>query len=590
MSTIHESAPNPQFARKNWIDLTGTWQFRYDDDDIGLSSAWWQADFGEDSLEITVPYPPESTMSGIGDPAFHPVVWYQRHLPELPVETAERTLLRFGAVDYQATVWINDIPVGCHSGGSSPFSIELSTSWLRSLGTPRLTLRVFDDPLDLEQPRGKQAWTEEPAGIWYKRTTGIWQPVWLEFVPAVHIHQFRWVFDAEGSSLQFDVELSQTPEAPVSISFSVSSPDGTEVSTTVEAEQRKVAGRVDLSDLQRDGDLKHLLWSPDSPTLLPAQVNTATGDVVESYVGLRTVSLDKTGFAINGQPHWLRMVLSQGYYPQSHYAAPSEEAIRSEVELTLALGFNGARTHQKAEDPRYLYWADKLGLLIWGEVGAAYTFSDQAIGALAQEWRELIRRDINHPSIVAWVPFNESWGIAEISASEHQQHAVRSIYALTNAIDGTRPVIGNDGWEHVSTDVFSLHDYNWEGSELRTRYSSGRSNEEIAETYAVAEKNAIAAVERPVNELPTMITEYGGVSFAPSADESWYGYGKVTSQQEFTEKYRELTSALHDSAELVGICYTQLTDTEQETNGLLTEDRVPKIDIETLSAITRGDK
>lgn len=590
MTSIHESAPNPQFMRQPWIDLTGTWRFRYDDGNTGLESGWWKAEFGTDSLEITVPYPPESSLSGIGDSSFHPVVWYQRSLPVIPADAPERTLLRFGAVDYQATVWIDDVCVGSHTGGSSPFCIELSTAWLRSLGNPRLTLRVFDDPLDLEQTRGKQAWTEEPAGIWYKRTTGIWQPVWMEFVPDVHVDHVRWVFDANASSLAFDLELNRTPADALDITLTVSSSDGGEVSTSVTIENRLASGVLDLDGLTQDGSLEYLLWSPNSPTLLPTRVRTSTGDAVDGYVGLRSVSLGKAGFRINEQPHWLRMVLSQGYFPESHYAAPSPDAIRREVEMTLALGFSGARTHQKAEDPRYLYWADKLGLLIWGEIGAAYTWSDQAIGNLSNEWRELVRRDVNHPSIIAWVPFNESWGISDVTASARQQDAVRALYALTNSLDGTRPVIGNDGWEHVSTDIFSLHDYNWEGDDLHARYSSGKSNEAVAEAYTVAGKNAVAAEERPLNDLPIMITEYGGVSFAPADDELWYGYGKVTNSQEFEEKYRELTTALQESSELVGICYTQLTDTEQETNGLLTENREPKIDLESLRTITHGNK
>ena len=587
MIRIDESAPNPQFVRQGWVDLNGTWRFRYDDEDLGLHSRWWDDNFSQESREIVVPFPPESQLSGIGDCSFHPVVWYQRYLSEIPESADERTLLRFGAVDYQALVWINDVPVGSHTGGSSPFSIDLSTAWLRSLENPRLTVRVFDDPIDQEQPRGKQAWTEKHADIWYKRTTGIWQPVWLEFTSEIHIEYARWFFDPETERLRAAIELNRTPSHEVNIVFEVQTADERSVSATITAKSRQASVDIDLSPL---GDTGSLSWSPDSPTLLPTLITTSTGDSIQGYVGLRSVSLSKSGFAINGQSHWLRMVLSQGYFPDSHYAAPSAEAIRREVEMTLALGFNGARTHQKAEDPRYLYWADKLGLLIWGEIGAAYTFSDRAIRALALEWTELVRRDINHPSIIAWVPFNESWGVGSVATSSVQQNAVRALFSLTNALDGTRPVIGNDGWEHVSTDVFSLHDYSWDGPELRARYSSGKSNEDVANVYSVADKVAVAAIEHPLNDLPLMITEYGGVSYAPSGSESWYGYGKVTNDEEFVEKYRELTRALHASAEIVGICYTQLTDTEQETNGLLSENREPKIDVTVIRAITLGEE
>ncbi len=590
MSRILETAPNPQFAREGWIDLTGTWKFRYDDDDSGVQSGWWAEEFGDESLDILVPYPPESELSGIGDTSFHAWVWYQRPMP-LPAPNArDRTLIHFGAVDHDATVWISGVFVGRHVGGSSPFSVEVSTEWLRSLGVPLLTLRVFDDPMDLEQPRGKQGWKAEPESIWYKRTTGIWQPVWLETVPSIYVSHLRWVSDTDNAVLHLDVELNRTPISPVEITAVVYLPNGMELRLGVNCDERQASGSISLANLGASGTLESLLWSPHSPTLLPTRIQTGTGDDVRGYIGLRSVELDTAGFRINGKPTWLAMVLSQGYFPQSHYAAPSEEAIRQEVELTLALGFNGARTHQKAEDPRYLYHADRLGLLLWGEIGAAQAWSDRAVELLSNEWRELVRRDINHPSIIAWVPFNESWGINQVSTSEHQQHGVRALYSLTNALDGTRPVIGNDGWEHVSTDIFSLHDYDWAGDELERRYGSGRSNAEIASDYAVAGKQAVAAADLALADLPLMITEYGGVSFTPAHDESWYGYGKVSTESEFVDKYRELTSALQGSNELIGFCYTQLTDTEQETNGLLNADRTPKIDMQMLRAITRGNR
>lgn len=590
MIAFHESAPNPQFVRQPWIDLCGTWKFRYDDDNTGLQDGWQNLVFGAEIQDILVPFPPESKLSGIDDPSFHPIVWYQRNMPQPSEEMAERTLIRFGAVDYQATVWINGVLVGQHTGGSSPFTIDVSTAWLRSLSEPTMTLRVFDDPQDKEQPRGKQAWTEQHADIWYKRTTGIWQPVWIEYAPSVYIEYSRWLYDAQSSTLKIDLELNHSPSVTETVTCSIVSPDGSELSTEISLETRLGSGEIDLTSWQQDSSMDHLHWSSASPVLLATRIATSGGDVVDGYVGLRSIELDRCGFRINGEPEYLRLVLSQGYFPESCYAAPSAEAVRREVELTLALGFNGARTHQKAEDPRYLYWADKLGLLIWGEIGAAYTWSDRSYGWLENEWRELVRRDINHPSIIAWVPFNESWGIDGILGSEHQRDGVRSVYALTNSLDGSRPVIGNDGWEHTVTDIFSLHDYHWDEAELRTRYGSGKSNEQIAETYFVANKTATAGEVAGLNDLPLMITEYGGVSFAPSENTDWYGYGRVSNDEQFVEKYRGLTSALHDSNEVVGVCYTQLTDTEQETNGLLTENREPKIDLEILSAITRGDR
>lgn len=589
MALIIENAPNPQFARNNWIDLCGRWRFRYDDENVGLEQRWHDEIFGPES-EILVPFPPESELSGIGDPGIHPVVWYQRELPRIGSDAGETTLIRFGAVDYQATVWVNGVFVQSHTGGSSPFTVEIPTSWLNGDGTAVITVRAFDDPVSLEQPRGKQSWSLNPEGIFYKRTTGIWQPVWLETVPSVYTEFARWQYDATAMTLCWYVELNRTPTNAVEITVEVDLPTGGRLTDALKVETRIASGVICLESEPVSDSIQHLLWSPESPTLLPTRITTSTGDEVIGYIGLRDLKLNRQGFHINGKSYWMRMVLSQGYFPESLYASPSTEAARQEVELTLALGFNGARSHQKAEDPRYLYWADKKGLMIWGEIGATYVWSDLAIERLSNEWRELVRRDINHPSIVAWTPFNESWGITEMSSVPAQQDGVRALYALTNAIDGTRPVVGNDGWEHVVSDVYALHDYTWDVDELRQSYASGRSNSDIATTFHTAGRKAIMAADFDADPLPIMLTEYGGVSYAPADDELWYGYGKVSGADEFARKYAELNAPLHESTELVGVCYTQLTDTEQETNGLLREDRTPKLPFDILSAITKGNK
>lgn len=582
MSTIMSNAPNPQFAREDWVDLTGQWRFAYDDNERGEQEGWWKSEL-PGGQEIIVPYPPESDLSGIGDYGFHPIVWYQREL-DISDNAAVRTLLHFGAVDYDATVWINDTFVGTHQGGSSPFNIDLSTEWLRSLESIRLTVRVFDDPHDLEQPRGKQSWTEQPESIFYKRTTGIWQPVWLESAPEDYITNTRTAFDAEAKQLRVYVEFNQAPGEGTSLELTLETPSGV-ITTTAETD-----GRFLQAEMALDGLDDSWLWSPSTPTLLPLRFSLSSGDVVFSYVGLRSLEITQDGYRINGEPVWPRMVLHQGYWPESHLAAPSGDAIKREVELTLALGFNGARTHQKAEDPRYLYWADTLGLLLWGEIGAAYTWSDKAIHRLSNEWTEIVRRDRNHPSVIGWTPFNESWGIGQVASEVQQQEAVRALVALTRSLDGTRPIIGNDGWEHVETDILTIHDYEWSGEELTRRYGSHLTNNEVAAGYNVAEKVLLATEILDADQLPRMITEYGGVSFAPAESEEWYGYGKVQTSEEFVSKYRELTEALHNIETVIGVCYTQLTDTEQETNGLLYADRTPKVEMETLRAITKGSK
>jgi len=309
---------------------------------------------------------------------------------------------------------------------------------------------------------------------------------------------------------------------------------------------------------------------------------------VQTYLGLRSIDLSGRRFRINGRDTFLRFVLNQGYWPESQLAAPSPEALKREVELILELGFNGARTHQKIEDPRFLYWADRLGLLLWGETANSFTFTERSIDWHLSEWREAVLRDRNHPSVIAWVPFNESWGVGEVGRSPEQQEAVKAAYHRTKMLDGTRPVIGNDGWENVIGDLVTIHDYTWDPQTLRDRYTS---EDQLPTTLATHFPGArhIAVGDFCTDGKPVMVTEYGGVSFAPDSGENWFGYGKVSTPDEYLAQYKALTDALSESDYICGFCYTQLTDTEQETNGLLDEHRQPKVAMDKLRAITRHE-
>lgn len=584
-----QHAPNPQFARFPWHDLTGTWAFAYDDDDVGMREGWFEDPSYLDAT-IEVPYPPESQLSGINDTGFHPIVWYQRDIDDTRSDPDMRLYLCFGAVDYHAIVWVNGRWVGEHSGGSTPFSLDI-TDALGEEDVHSVTVRAFDHPTDIEQPRGKQAYTLEPEIIHYYRTTGIWQPVWLEERPAIHVTSIRWTFDRLRWMLGFEAELSSQPAEDTLLSIELEDDGLPYTGVTTSASGRHVQGSIDLRSLPRHEDRLRLLWSPGSPRLIGASITlsstSAPDDSVLSYVGLRTVETTQTAILINGHRTFLRLVLNQGYWPESHLAAPTPAHLRREVQHILDLGFNGARNHQKIEDPRFLFWADKLGLLLWGEIGAAFEWSDRAIERHASEWRETVRRDRNHPSIIAWVPFNESWGVDDVFASTQQQHAVSAAWHATKALDGTRPVVGNDGWDHVDTDILTPHDYNWDPEHLTNRYGSDVTPQQVIERYHLGNHRLVVG-DHDHTDKPIVLSEYGGVSFAPSDDEQWFGYGRVGSTDQFIEKYRSLTERLHDSSRLAGFCYTQLTDTEQETNGLLFEDRTPKVDIETLRKITMG--
>jgi len=583
------SSPNPQFSRPSQVDLSGEWRFRFDDDDQGVRQRWFA---NPDALDrtITVPYPPESELSGINDKTYHAISWYARELDDARTNPEQRLLVNFGAVDYEATVWVDGVQVGAHRGGHTPFTVDATDALDPEASTHWLVVRAFDDPHDLEQPRGKQDWLPEPHIIWYHRTSGIWQPVWAEVTPAVRINNIWWKFDPARWLVDYEVELSATPQAGTTLAIDLDFGDERLSSVTVACNSRVVVGQMGLGT-QQAGDTGRLLWNPDRPKLIGATLTLTGGvsdDVVHSYLGLRSIELVGRKFLINGRPTFLRFVLNQGYWPESQLTAPSPEALKREVELIKELGFNGARTHQKIEDPRFLYWADRLGLLLWGESANAFTFSDLAIDRHAGEWREAVLRDRNHPSVIAWVPFNESWGIGEVGRSPQQQEAVKAAYHRTHQLDGTRPVVGNDGWENVAGDLFTMHDYTWDQDLLRKRYATEAGlPDTIASFFPGARHMAVGDFETAGK--PAMVTEFGGVSFAPDAGEDWFGYGKVRTAEEFTAKYQALVDALAESDLLCGFCYTQLTDTEQETNGLLDEKRQPKVDLKTLYSVTRSE-
>jgi Glycosyl hydrolases family 2, sugar binding domain/Glycosyl hydrolases family 2, TIM barrel domain len=561
--------PRPQLTRENWQDLCGEWEFAHDDEDAGVLAGWWRGDEPFDRV-ITVPFPPESAASGIHDPAPHPIVWYHR---TFTAPTGDRLLLHFGAVDYLARVWVNGTEVATHVGGNAPFQVDI-THVLRD-GEQVVVVRAEDSVEDLTQPRGKQYWEPEPDVIWYHRTTGIWQPVWLEPVPATYLSELVWIPSAATGT--------------VTVRAGITGP-ATNLRIRLELDGRVLADdvySVDGPSLERTITLPHgdFRWSPGSPRLIDAALEVGE-DKVTSYLGLRDVGVRDGRFTINGERMFLRLVLAQGYWPQSHLAAPSEDALRREVELIRELGFNGVRVHQKVEDPRFLYWCDRLGLVMWGEMANAYQYSVDGVARFTNEWLEVVRRDVSHPSLVAWVPVNESWGTPALREDPRQRHFLESIYHLTHAIDGTRPVISNDGWEHATSDIWGVHDYSPSAEDLTARYGTAEAvAKSVGRDWPGAHRVHLDDPER--GEQPLMITEFGGLSYTPAEGERWFGYRTVANAEDLLAAYERLVTALVGSDQVAGFCYTQLTDTEQEVNGLLTEDREPKLDPAEIRRVNR---
>ena len=583
--------PTPQFRREQWCDLNGTWGFAYDDGNVGLD-AGWQADPRPFSRTIEVPFPPESPASGIADRDEHPVVWYRRTFRLGDVagyRQGRRLILHFGAVDYDARVWVNGQFVGGHRGGHSSFAMDITTA-VGGGDEQTIVVRAEDQPQDLSQPRGKQSWETPPRRIWYHRTTGIWQPVWLEAVGAVHISEVRWTPDTRAGRLGMEVRLNEDPPAGSRVRLRLTLASDVLADDSYLVQRRDSRRDVGLEPGSNNAVRRKLLWTPNHPNLVDADLilEDADGsvlDAVQSYVGLRSVEAADELFLVNGRPSYLRLVLSQGYWPESHLAAPSEDALRREVEIIKSLGFNGVRIHQKVEDPRFLYWCDRLGLFVWSEMASAYAFNQPAVSRFTAEWLEVVQRDYSHPSIVTWVPFNESWGVPNLPGERAQRDYVRGIYHMTKALDPTRPVIGNDGWEHFVGDIWGIHDYGLDGAVLRERYGSRTATEA---TLAGRPQHHRAVLEElPRSGRPVVLSEFGGISFAPQRGTPWYGYGHVSDEAQFAAKYTELVDAILDSDAIAGFCYTQLADTEQETNGLLRADRTPKIDPELVARVTR---
>lgn len=602
-SRLEPARPRPQLVRSSFLELGGTWGFAYDDADEGVARSWF--DGRELGGAITVPFPPESPASGIGDTGFHPVVWYRREIAATEIAAAghrrgNRLLLHFGAVDHTAEVWLDGRRVGGHRGGHTPFTVDLTDAWEDLVGRPVvLVVRAEDDPRDLSQPRGKQDWEREPHEIWYHRSTGIWQPVWIESVPPQHATGLRWSTDRARGTVTAEVALAQ--RSPTRVRVEITGDDQLLGAATAEADASAVAVTVPLARLRDGPASEDLLWRPGAPTLLDARVRVETGqqepDEVASYLGLRSVACADGAFLVNERPVVLRSVLSQGYWPASHLAAPDPDALRREVELILALGFTAVRMHQKVEDERFLYWADRCGLMVWAEMPAAYRFDDDAMRATTAEWTEAVVRDRNHPSVVTWVPLNESWGVPDIATHPQQRAFAESLYLLTKALDPTRPVVSNDGWELAASDIWTVHDYESDGGVLRRRY-------DVAEDELRSFLDGIGPAGRRLrlpgtsdHAEPVMLTEFGGVKWDPDASEpgAW-GYSEAADEEDFARRIEEILSAVRAATRgvdgrrdgLAGWCWTQLADTRQERNGLLTGDRRPKLPLHRLRGIIEG--
>ncbi|TFC02383.1 glycoside hydrolase family 2 [Cryobacterium adonitolivorans] len=596
--------PRPQLVRRRWHELAGAWGFAFDDAEEGEAARWYaQPRFDR---TIQVPFPFESATSGIHDTGYHRTVWFSRRFgahdlaaagfdPGSPL--AQRMHLRFAAVDYRARVWIDGCLVGEHEGGQTPFSYDITDVLTPTLAEHTVVVCAVDDPVDAAQPRGKQDWRLDPHSIWYHRTSGIWQPVWLEATNETAVSLLHWTPDLVTGTVRVRVDLNRRPATGSTLRYALSF-EGAPVAEASHTVSDVSSTTTITLPAQTNGQAsEELLWSPETPRLLDATVTLTTAgtiqDEVWSYLGLRSAGIGAGRFLLNERPYYVRSVLQQGYWPQSHLASPSPQDLRRDVELIKELGFNAARVHQKIEDPRFLYWADRLGLLVWGEAPGAFEFSATAMRRTVAEWTAVLERDLSHPSIVTWVPVNESWGVPHIGHDPAQASFVRALVALTRAIDPSRPVVSNDGWEHVDSDILTVHDYDADGEALRARYQDDDAITRLLTGLGPAGRRLVLPGQDPSGRnaagRPVMLTEFGGISFPrEDADAEAWGYSSASSTDDFLARLAAVVGAVLASTALAGFCYTQLTDTLQETNGLLDEARNPKAPMERLRAIIGG--
>lgn len=547
--------PNPQCKRAAWRNLNGTWEFEFDFGASGKERHVYEQETFEKTIEV--PFCPESSLSGIGYKDFMPAVWYRRHFALRDEERSGRVLLHFGAVDYLSYIYINNALVGTHKGGYSSFAIDI-TDYCKT-GDNTVAVCAEDDSRKPMIPCGKQSKTFFSAGCDYTRTTGIWQTVWLEFLPKEHITSFRLFPDAQAGSLRIEAKTAGTGLLRAE-AFYEGKPVG--------AVEKTVLG--DTCDLELALNEKHL-WEVGCGRLYDL-VLTFGEDRVESYFGLRSIRYADGKFYLNGKSVFQRLVLDQGFYPDGIYTAPSEEALIQDIKLSMAVGFNGARLHEKVFEPLFLYHADRLGYLVWGEYpnwGLDHT-DPMALYGILPEWLEVLARDFNHPAIVGWCPFNETW---DYHGKEPCFDVMEYIYLVTKAVDTTRPALDTSGGYHTLTDVYDVHDYEQDPSVFRARYQALATEGKLYDRFADAHKHR----HNWNGKAPVFVSEYGGIRW--SEDPSGWGYGNAPkTEEEFKARFKGLADALLDNERMFGLCYTQLYDIEQEQNGLYTYDRRPKFE------------
>ncbi len=544
--------PEPQFERKSWQNLNGEWEFEFDFGKSGRERKLYEAE--RFIQKIMVPFCPESKLSGIGYTDFISCVWYRKTVTITEEQLAGVVMLHFGAVDNEAFIYVNGELAGTHKGGYTSFALDI-TKYLRA-GDNSICVCAEDDVRSDLVPSGKQSELFSSHGCHYTRTTGIWQTVWLEFLPVNYIKSVKYYPDSVNGKLTITAEVVGNGTLTAAASYK-----GKAMGSDSCVADGFVTLTINLAE-------KHL-WEVGKGRLYDLKL-TFGDDKVSSYFGLRSIKIDGYKFLINGKSVFQRLVLDQGFYPDGIYTAPSDKELKADVERSLAVGFNGARLHEKVFEPRFLYYCDKLGYLAWGEFpnwGIDHS-KKAALPQYLREWTESVERDFNHPAIIGWCPFNETW---DRNGKQQWKELLRCVYETTKQLDPTRPCIDTSGNYHVVTDIFDVHDYEQDPIKFKQHcdllFETGDSFDDRMKQ------------RQHYNGGICFVSEYGGIAW--NMDGTGWGYGTApASAEEYLARYKGLTDVLLDDERMFGFCYTQLYDVEQEKNGLYTYDRCPKFDTE----------
>lgn len=575
MSIIPRSEfPNPAFERKSWMTLNGQWEFAFDNDNKFERGGKVNAVFDR---KITVPFCFQSKLSGIDSDEPCENIWYKKIFEIKEEDMKSTALLRFGAVDYFAKIWLNGQYLGCHEGGFTPFFFDVTD--ILKAGENELIVKA-EDSFSKEIPRGKQMWGREPRLCWYTNTSGIWQSVWIEFTGRSYITKAHITPDVDNNMAYFNIGINRSGNFMVSAEISRDNKVMGTITATVNEGKTAMSFTFDEYGASAVFDLQ---WSFEFPVLFDVKLtlfeNGKAEDEVFTYFGMRKISIEGDRIYLNGQPLYQRLILDQGYWPESLMTPPSDEAIIKDIELTKSAGFNGARKHQKIEDPRYYYWADKLGLLVWAELPSAYDFTLESRRRLINDMGEFISRDYNHPCIINWVTMNESWGVHRITSNEQQKNFARAMYYFVKANDTVRTVSSNDGWEQIETnDICGIHDYEITAEDAEKKYS---------DVYKLINTNAqfraIYAENERYGGEPIIVSEYGGIKLCSSG--GWGYLEDAKDADDMLKRIEVITKAIRANRNICGFCYTQLTDVMIEKNGLFNDDRTEKISCDKLKKI-----